>query len=182
MTLAVKTATALALVLALAGCGGGAEEASEPAATPEAVETAAPSDTATPAPGETPTPGATPSAPPSATPSPTATATSAAPSPTPVAAAGPPTVFNQCTACHSVERGENGLGPSLAGVFGRRAAAVPGFTYSQAMEESGLTWNQGNLDRFLENPRGVVAGTTMAYNGVKDAAQRRALIDYLKTL
>ena len=170
-----KTAAALVpVLLALAACGGGAEEADEPAGveTPAPVDTAAPTDAATPAPGETPTPGATPSETPSPTPTPTATQ----------AAASPPTVFNQCTACHSVDRGENGIGPSLAGLFGRRAATVAGFEYSQAMKDSGMAWNQAGLDRYLENPRGVVPGTTMAYNGVKDAAQRQAVIAYLRGL
>lgn len=175
MKFAPKSAAALApVLLALAACGGGADEAGEPAAeaTPAAAETAAP--VATPAPGETPTPGATPTETPSPTPTPTATATQAA-----VTA---PTVFNQCAACHSTERGEHGIGPSLAGVFGRRAGTVPGFEFSQAMKDSGLTWNQANLDRYLADPRGVVPGTTMAYNGVKDAAQRQAVINYLKSL
>lgn len=178
MKFASKSAAALAPVLfALAACGGGAEEADEPAAgtTGEATETAAPAATATPAAGETPAPGATPTA----TPSPTPAATATTP---PVAAASPPTVFNQCTACHSTVRGENKIGPSLAGVFGRRAATLAGFEFSQAMKDAGLTWNQANLDSYLENPRGVVPGTTMAYNGVKDAAQRQALVNYLKTL
>lgn len=171
-------AAALAPILfALAACGGGAEEADEPAvdATPGAPDTAAPAEAATSAPGETPTPGATPSESPSPTPAPTASAA-------PIAAAGPPTVFNQCTACHSTERGENGIGPSLAGVFGRRSGTLASFEFSQAMKDAGLSWNQANLDRYLENPRGVVPGTTMAYNGVKDAAQRQAVINYLKTL
>lgn len=174
MTLAPKFAALAPVLLALAACGGGAEEAGEPAAeaTPAAIETEAPAETS--APGETPTPGATPTETPSPTPTPTATATQAA-----VTA---PTVFNQCAACHSTERGEHGIGPSLAGVFGRRAGTAGGFEFSQAMKDSGLTWNQATLDRYLTDPRGVVPGTTMAYNGVKDAAQRQAVINYLKTL
>jgi cytochrome c len=175
MKFAPKSAAALAPVLfALAACGGGSDDAGEPAAeaTPAAAETAAPAET--PAPGETPTPDATPTETPSPTPTPTATATQAA-----VTA---PTVFNQCAACHSTARGEHGIGPSLAGVFGRRAGTVAGFEFSQAMKDSGLTWNQATLDRYLTDPRGVVPGTTMAYGGVKDAAQRQAVINYLKTL
>lgn len=176
MKVASKSAAALApVLLALAACGGGAEdEAGEPAAeaTPAAAETAAPVET--PAPGATPSPTATPTETPSPTPTPTATPTQAA--------VTPPTVFNQCAACHSTERGEHGIGPSLAGVLGRRAGTAAGFTFSQAMKDSGLTWNQANLDRYLTDPRGVVPGTTMTYNGVKDAAQRQAVINYLKTL
>ena len=139
---ALKSAAALAPILfALAACGGGAEEAAEPAAeaTAAVAGTATPAGAATPAPDATPTPGATPSESPSPTPTPTAVA--AAPA---VAAASPPPVYNQCKACH-----DSGIGPTLAGVFGRRAGALPGFEYSQAMKDSGLTWNQANLDRYL---------------------------------
>jgi cytochrome c len=182
MKLVIKSAAALAPILfALAACGGGTEEAAAPEAdaTPVEAEAATPAESVTTVPGETPTPGATPSE--SASPTPTPTPTPAATA-TPVAAATAPAQFAMCTACHSTDRGENGIGPSLAGVFGRRAASLPGFEYSQAMKDSGLTWNQATLDRYLENPRGVVPGTTMAYNGVKDAAQRQAMINYLKTL
>ena len=172
MKLAQKYAAALApVLLALAACGGGADDADEATAdeTPAATETTAPADAATPAPGETPT--ATPSATPSPTPSATAT----------TAAATEPGAFSQCKACHSVEPGKNGIGPSLAGIFGDRAATVPGFEFSDPMKNSGLTWNQATLDRYLTDPRGVVPGTKMAFGGVKDAAQRQAIINYLKT-
>jgi cytochrome c len=88
----------------------------------------------------------------------------------------------QCKACHSVEPGKNGIGPSLAGIFGDRAAIVPGFEFSDAMKNSGLTWNQATLDRYLTDPRGVVPGTKMSFGGVKDAAKRQEIINYLKTI
>jgi cytochrome c len=183
-----KSATAIAFVLLLAACGQPADETadpvdtttpdaplSDPAAAPELVE-----------PGEAPAPEATPTDAPTATPSPsptpTAAATTAAATPTP---AGPPTVpgaFAVCAACHSVDPGDHGIGPSLAGVFGARAGAQSGFEYSQAMKDSGLTWNQANLDRYLDNPRAAVPGTTMAFAGVKDAARRQAIIDYMRAL
>ena len=53
-----------------------------------------------------------------------------------------PAAFAQCKACHSVEPGKNGIGPTLAGIWGDKAATVPGFEFSEAMENSGLTWNQ----------------------------------------
>lgn len=112
------------------------------------------------------------------------TTTNAAPAPAPaqVAAAAPPPMFAVCGACHSTNAGDHGIGPSLAGVFGSKAASKSGFDYSAAMKDSGLTWNEGNLNRYLENPREVVPGTTMAYAGLKNAAQRQAVIDYLKGL
>lgn len=177
MKVASKSVAALAPVLfALAACGGGADDAGEPAAEPTvaATETAAPAETATPAAGETATPAATPSATASPTPTPTATRTTAT--------VTEPAAFAQCKACHSVAPGQNGIGPSLAGIWGDKAGTVPGFEFSEQMKNSGLTWNQANLDRYLTDPRGVVPGTKMAFGGVKDAAKRQEIINYLKTL
>lgn len=180
MKFAPKTAPKLSgalvpILLALAACGGGAEDADDQAAgsDPGATE-AAPAETTTPAAGETPAPEATPSETPTPTPTPSASRT--------VAAAAEPAAFAQCKACHSVETGKNGIGPTLAGIWGDRAGVVSGFEFSEPMKTSGLTWNQANLDRYLADPRGVVPGTKMAFGGVKDAGQRQAIINYLKTL
>jgi cytochrome c2 len=174
MKVASKSAAALALVFALAACGGGSDQAAEPTATdtPAAVDTAAPAATATPTDAPSPSDTA------SATPTPTASA-SASPAPT-TAAVTEPAAFAVCKACHSVEPGKNGIGPSLAGIYGDKAATVPGYDFSDAMESSGLTWNQATLDRYLTDPRGVVPGTKMAFGGVADAAKRQAIIDWIK--
>jgi cytochrome c len=200
MNFAAKSATALAFVLTLAACGGGAEEADDTRLNePDAAATAAlevPDPAATLVPAATPTPGATPSETPTAgatpspspTPSPSATPTRAAATPSPaatpkrLAASGPPPAFAQCSACHAVAPGRHGLGPSLAGVFGDRAASQSGFDYTEALENSGLTWNEANLHRYLTNPMGTVPGTKMAYPGLRDTAQRQAVIDYMKSL
>lgn len=185
------SAIALALSFALSACGGPAEEPLEAPSDAAATETAAvatPTDAAaTPAATDTAaaaTPTETASA--AATPTPTA---SAAAKPTPAATvaaaapAGPPEAFKQCTVCHKVEAGKNGIGPSLAGVFGAKSAHLgAGFKYSAAMQGAGLTWNQATLDRYLTDPKAVVPGTTMSFGGVKDGAQRAAIIAYLKTL
>ena len=172
-----STTAVLALAFALAACGGSAEKTDEQAAveTPAATDTAAPAATA---PSDTPsaTPSDTASATPTPTPAPTASA-SAAPT---TAAAAEPAAFAVCKACHSVEPGKNGIGPSLAGIYGDKAATVPGYDFSDAMKSSGLTWNQATLDRYLSDPRGVVPGTKMAFGGLADAAKRQAIIDYLK--
>lgn len=85
----------------------------------------------------------------------------------------------RCAACHSPDY--NGVGPAHKGVFGRRAAAAPGYAYSPALAASGLVWTADNLDRWLTDPEALVPGQRM---GVKvDEADRRAdLIEYLKTL
>lgn len=179
MNLAPKSFAALALVLALTACGGGTEDGADATATetPAAGATAAtPTDSATP----TDAPSATPSETATAAPTPTATPTATPSAKATTAAVTEPASFAQCKACHSMEAGKNGIGPSLAGVFGDKAATVPGFEFSEPMKASGLTWNQANLDRFLADPRGVVPGTKMAFGGVKDAAKRQEIINYLK--
>ena len=93
----------------------------------------------------------------------------------------PPAAFNQCRVCHAVAPGQNGIGPSLAGVHGNRAGTVAGYGYTDGMRTSGLTWNDATLDRYLADPQGVVPGTMMAI-GPLDATQRRAIIAYLKTI
>lgn len=83
--------------------------------------------------------------------------------------------------CHSVQRGQNGIGPSLAGVAGRRAGTLAGFAYTDGMKNLGVSWNDANLDRYLAGPQAMVPGTTMAI-GPLNAGERRAIIAYLKTL
>lgn len=93
------------------------------------------------------------------------------------------TVFkSQCSICHAIQAGRNQVGPSLAGLVGRKAGQVPGFHYSKANEASGLTWDEATLDRYLTKPSDVVPHTTMTYGGLKDAGKRVDLIAYLATL
>jgi cytochrome c len=87
-----------------------------------------------------------------------------------------------CGACHAITAGDNGAGPSLAGVFGRKAGSVPGFAYSAPMKASGLVWTDKALDTYLENPKKDVPGTKMALAGIPSADDRAALIAYIKTL
>ena len=99
------------------------------------------------------------------------------------AAAGEtPAAFLQCKTCHKVGPGQHGIGPSLAGVYGSKAGAAAGYTYSSAMKASALTWDDASLDRYLESPMKAVPGTRMAYAGLKDPAKRAEMIAYLKTL
>ena len=88
-------------------------------------------------------------------------------------------IFNQCKACHSVKAGENRVGPSLAGVAGRKAGAVEGFKYSDANKNSGITWTPDNLDKYLMDPKGFMPGNKMAFAGLKKPEDRLNVIAYL---
>lgn len=94
----------------------------------------------------------------------------------------PPIAFAACSSCHAVTPGQNGIGPSMAGVFGRKAGSDPSFVYSEAMKTSGKVWDEATLDAWLSNPMGMVPGTKMTYMGQSDPAKRAATIAYLKTL
>ena len=90
-------------------------------------------------------------------------------------------VFLRCMACHNVKAGApNKVGPNLAGVVGRKAATVTGFRYSAALAKSDITWNAATLDKWLARPASVVPGTSMVFAGVPNAADRKAVIAYLK--
>jgi cytochrome c len=91
-------------------------------------------------------------------------------------------VFRQCSVCHSDKEGENRVGPSLAGVVGKKAGEQPGFNYSPAMKNSGITWNEKSLEEYLENPQKVVKGTRMAFPGIKNEKDRDDVIAYLESL
>lgn len=92
-------------------------------------------------------------------------------------------LFQQCAACHSLEPGRHMTGPSLAGVFGRKAGAAEGFLrYSDPLKRSGLVWNEKSLDRWLKDPQALVPGNGMAFRGVADHRARADLVAYLKAV
>ena len=154
------------------GVGDGAVD-DAPAAPDEADAALATPVTETP---ETPAPipVATPTARASAAPR-------AAPTPIQIAAMTPPAGFATCGMCHSVEPGQSGVGPTLAGVVGRKAGSVAGANYSAAMRGVNVTWSAANLERYLVDPEAIVPGGSMPAPGL-NAAQARAVVEYLRTL
>lgn len=88
--------------------------------------------------------------------------------------------FTQCKACHSLEAGKNGIGPSLHGLFGRQSGSAPGYNYSPAMKAANVTWGEDTLFKYLADPKAFVPGDKMAFPGVKDEQKRRDVIAYLK--
>ena len=97
-------------------------------------------------------------------------------------AAGEKIFKAQCGICHTVVAGENRIGPTLFGVFGRPAGTVPGFNYTADHKKLGIAWDAPNLDKYLTNPRAMVPDTSMVYAGLKDDAERADLVAYLGTL
>jgi len=86
--------------------------------------------------------------------------------------------LRRCSGCHSQD--VNKEGPRLRDVYGRRAATQPGFDYSDALRKSGSRWDETTLDRWLTDPDAMVPDTDMAFR-LNDAAERKAVIAYLKT-
>jgi cytochrome c len=89
----------------------------------------------------------------------------------------------ECGDCHSTVAGKNKKGPSLNGVFSRKAGSVADFSgYSDAMKQSGITWNPEKIDAYITQPKKVVAGGKMKYDGLGDAAARADVISYLTSI
>ncbi len=155
-------AAALASLATLSACGGGAgSDANAPAAT----ETTAAAVEAPAAP---------------AAPAAEAGATMEFASMTTDVAAGEK-VFALCRSCHVLDDGVNRVGPSLYNVVGRKSGSVAGFSYSDANKNSGVTWTTDVLFKYLEDPKGFMPGTKMAFPGIKDAQDRANLVAYLES-
>jgi cytochrome c len=88
--------------------------------------------------------------------------------------------FGDCAACHKLESGANNVGPSLHGIFTRKAGEIADFRYSPAMKRSGISWSPETLDKFISDPQAMVPGNRMPYAGITDAGERADLIAYLK--
>ncbi len=88
--------------------------------------------------------------------------------------------FETCAACHSLEAGQHGVGPTLHDLFGRKSATEE-FSYSAAMRRTNITWTPELLDTYLADPQGgMFRGNRMPFSGLPDAQERADLIAYLK--
>jgi cytochrome c len=90
-------------------------------------------------------------------------------------------VFNRCKICHTVDAGgRHTLGPNLHGIYGRKAATIEGFAYSEALKNSEITWDDETLARYLKDPKDAIPGNRMAFPGVKNEREMADLLAYLK--
>jgi len=88
--------------------------------------------------------------------------------------------FKDCAACHRLDAGANEVGPSLHGLFARKAGELADFRYSPAMKRSGVTWTAETLDKYLADPQGFIPANRMPYAGLSNAGDRADLIAYLQ--
>ena len=88
--------------------------------------------------------------------------------------------FKECAACHKLAAGANEVGPSLHGVFSRKAGELADFRYSPAMKRSGVSWTPEALDKYLADPQAFIPANRMPYAGMSNAADRADLIAYLQ--
>jgi cytochrome c len=87
-------------------------------------------------------------------------------------------VFQTCAACHSDK--PDAIGPSLKGVYGRKAGSLEDFRYSPAMQRSGITWDDANLHAYIKDPQAKVKGNRMPFGGLSSDADIDDVIAYLK--
>lgn len=90
-------------------------------------------------------------------------------------------VFTPCAHCHEIGPGARTMtGPPLTGILGRKAGSVPHYPYSEALRNSGITWDEATLARFIADPQATVPGTRMIFGGLpqKDVS---ALVSFIAT-
>lgn len=90
-------------------------------------------------------------------------------------------IFRVCGACHSLQAGKSMTGPSLSGIFGKKAGSDPKFSrYSNALKSADVVWDDNTVDAWIANPQLVVPGNEMTFPGVKEPQQRLDLLAFLK--
>jgi cytochrome c len=90
--------------------------------------------------------------------------------------------FQDCAPCHKLEANSNNVGPSLHGIFERKAGALADFRYSPAMKRSGISWTPETLDKFIADPQAMVPANRMPYAGMANPSDRGDLIAYLQKM
>lgn len=81
-------------------------------------------------------------------------------------------VYAQCRACHQIgPTAKNAVGPVHNGLIGRKAGTFPGYNYSEANKNSGITWDEATFKEYIKDPKAKIPGTKMVYPGIKNDKQ-----------
>jgi cytochrome c len=89
--------------------------------------------------------------------------------------------FLVCKACHQIgETAKNSVGPVLNGLIGRKAGTYPGYNYSDANKNSGITWDEKNFRDYIKNPKAKIPGTKMIFAGLPKDTDIDNLLAYLE--
>ena len=89
-------------------------------------------------------------------------------------------VFNKCKVCHLLEEdGINRIGPNLFGIIGRTSGTLQNFTYSRAMRNAGIVWDQKSLSQYLIEPKSFIPGTKMAFRGLETTDEVNNVVAYI---
>ncbi len=86
-------------------------------------------------------------------------------------------LYEACQDCHSLDK--NDVGPRHRGVFGRKAASLPDYDYSDALKSANIVWNEETLDKWLTDPQAVAPGAKMFFH-LDNPQDRADVIAYLK--
>lgn len=97
-----------------------------------------------------------------------------------MAADGAKVFKKRCKSCHTVTAGKHKVGPSLAGVMGRKAGTAEGYTKYKGLKGADFSWNEENMDKWLTNPKKFLGKKTSMGFKLKKAKERTAVIEYLK--
>lgn len=98
-------------------------------------------------------------------------------------AAGEKFFDRKCSQCHDgTKSGGHAKGPFLWNLFGRQAASIAGFEFSEAMKRAGIAWDYATLDYYLTDTERAVPGKAMNFAGIPDPALRAAVIVFLRSL
>jgi cytochrome c len=90
------------------------------------------------------------------------------------------TSFNKCMACHAIGEGaKNKIGPELNGLNGRKSGTAPGYSYSDANKNSGITWNEAEFKDYIKDPKAKIPGTKMVFAGIKNEKEANDLWAFL---
>jgi cytochrome c len=90
-------------------------------------------------------------------------------------------VFRACVACHTLsEREPQRAGPTLAGLYGRKIATLPGYHFSDALKRMDIVWTPETVSKLFElGPNAYTPGTKMPEQRIGSAEDRTALTDFL---